>query len=151
MKFCDKCGSELPEGTSFCPGCGQAINGANQEQTQQQVNSAPVNAQTSEKGIAVLAYFGFLSLIALYVMKPKTEFGIFHAKQGVNLFIINIIVGFATGLIQGVLNQMDLAFIGSTLGLVGMAIYILNIMGLVYAVQGKMQELPIIGQIKIIK
>lgn len=163
MKFCTNCGGQIPEGTAFCPTCGAAVaQDANQQaqaQTQQpgqqyagpQPNVGGANDVTTDKGAAILSYLGFLSLIALYVMKPQTQFGQFHAKQGVNLFIIDMIVSVGGSIIRGILNSIGVPFVGSLIGLISTAIWVLSIVGLIWAAQGKMEKLPVVGDIKIVK
>ena len=134
------------------------VNKQTTEQTATPVAPQPESSHTGSKTTdsneilySVLSYIGFLSLIVLYVIKPKTELALFHAKQGANLFIIDLIVAFGGGVIKGVLNSMHVPVFGSVIGLVSTAIWILNIIGLIYAAQGKKYELPVISQIKIIK
>ena len=118
---------------------------------QPEVNQADAKPESNDILYAVISYIGFLSLIVLYAIKPKSEFALFHAKQAANLFIIDIIVAFGGGIIKGVLNAMHVPVFGSVIGLVSTAIWILNIIGLIYAAQGKKYELPVVSQIKIIK
>ena len=117
-----------------------------------QLDATRTDAPTSNDILyAVISYIGFLSLIVLYAIKPKSEFALFHAKQAANLFIIDIIVAFGGGIIKGVLSAMHVPVFGSVIGLVSTAIWILNIIGLIYAAQGKKYELPVVSNIKIIK
>ena len=163
MKFCSKCGTELTEGATFCPGCGSAVEvntNATSDVKPTPDTNAPVQATNvnqngvdteTDKAAAILAYLGFLALISYYAMKPQTEFGKFHAKQGLNLFILEVIVDVAGSMIIVILNSVGIKFIGSALSLIINLIWILSLVGLIYAAQGKMEELPIIKNIKIIK
>ena len=99
----------------------------------------------------VMSYIGFLSLIVLYLIKPKSDFAIFHAKQGANLFIIELIVNVIGGGARFALNTAHVPFAGTIISLASTAIWILSIIGIIYACQGKKEELPIISKGKIIK
>lgn len=176
MKFCSNCGGQIPEGTSFCPTCGAAVPQTQQAQqvnpqpeqvNQQQFNQGQVNpgqqyapgqqpaggADTStEKIIAIFSYIGFLGLIFHFGKIAKTPFGQFHAKQASNLFIISFLVSFGIGIIKTVLYAVGMpSFIGSLLGLVSTFIWILELIGLVYACQGKMEKVPVLDKFEIIK
>lgn len=97
------------------------------------------------KGMAVLAYFGFLFLVPL-LAAPNSPYARFHTNQGLVLFIFDAIVG----VVCGILGRIPIAgaIISSVLGL---AVLVLLILGVVNAATGKASELPIIGGIKIIK
>lgn len=97
------------------------------------------------KGMAVLAYFGFLFIVPL-LAAPNSPYARFHANQGLVLFIVDAIVGVICGILGGI--PIVGAIIGSVLGLV---ILVLAILGIVNAATGKANPLPIIGGIKIIK
>lgn len=85
----------------------------------------------------IIAYIGILCLIPL-LAKKDSAFAQFHAKQGLVLFI--------TGIIVGVVSALPFIgwFIVAPLG--SLFVLILAIMGIINAAQGKMKELPIIGQ-----
>ena len=69
MAFCKSCGANLPEGASFCSGCGTPVE--NTQQYQAPVNNAkPVTAEQADiqnnKVMAVLAYIGVLVLVPIF-------------------------------------------------------------------------------------
>ncbi|HHX59841.1 MAG TPA: hypothetical protein GX707_03740 [Epulopiscium sp.] len=92
------------------------------------------------KTVAGLAYLlFFLPLIAC----PESEFGKFHANQALLLWI----AGAAS---NAVLRYIPI--IGGTVSmLLSIAILVFGIMGLIGAFGGKAEELPLIGQYRIIK
>lgn len=47
--FCGKCGNQLPEGTKFCPNCGEPLSQTANEQRQIVIN----NTVNSQKGSAL--------------------------------------------------------------------------------------------------
>ncbi len=173
MAFCGKCGTKFEEGTKFCPGCGapaaaqpqQSQQAGSPEQPQQhrQAYAAPVvpgsrsradNRDVEEnKVMAILAYFGILALIPLFAAK-ESPFARYHTNQGLVLAIACIAFGIVCGIVSAILVAISwrLAFIGSILlSLVGLAFTVLAIIGIINAAQGRNQELPIIGGIRILK
>ena len=106
----------------------------------------------ANKVLAVLSYLGILSLIPLLAAK-NSEFAQYHAKQGVNLFIIEIIYSFAISIISGILLFVPVigALVSGLLSLLSIVFFILAVMGIVNVLNGKAKELPIVGKIKIVK
>ena len=150
MKFCSNCGGQIPEGTAFCPTCGAAVAQNQQPQQQvaptqqpgQQYNGQPnvggVDTNT-EKIVAIVSYLSIIGLI------------LYFAKQAANLSIIEIIASIAVSVLRVLISQLGIPFVGSILGLVNTAIYILGLVGLIWAAQGKMDKLPVVGNIEILK
>ncbi len=85
------------------------------------------------KGVAILSYLALLFIVPLLV-RPESKFVKFHVKQGIVLTI-----GWVVG---GILYPfMGLGF------LVHVAIMVFSIMGIVNVSEGKMKDLPIIGDL----
>ncbi|MBQ6510833.1 hypothetical protein IJI94_02590 [Candidatus Saccharibacteria bacterium] len=116
----------------------------------------------SGKGMSVLAYIGILSLIPFFAEK-KNKFVVYHAKQGINLFLCEVIVGVGIGIISGIisgiaaasLNLFLLFTILPIIGVIGWAcsifFLVMSIMGIVQACSGEAKKLPVVGKIKIVK
>jgi uncharacterized membrane protein len=81
------------------------------------------------KVLAAVGYLGILFLIPLLAAK-QSKFAQFHAKQGLVLFVVEVILGFVP-------------FLGWALELV---LLVVSIYGLVQALQGQWWELPYLGQ-----
>ncbi len=84
------------------------------------------------KAITFLSYIGFLCLVPL-LAKKESKFAQFHAKQGLVLLIAWIIGGITT-------------FIGIGL-VINAGVLIISIIGLIKVNDGKMEDLPIIGDL----
>ena len=85
------------------------------------------------KAITILSYLGILCLVPL-LAKKESKFAQFHAKQGLVLFIVEIIGSFLVPLLG--------------LGLlVYLAALIFSIIGIVNVAGGKMAKLPLIGDL----
>ena len=175
MKTCKKCGINVEENVKFCPGCGSATEEVQTQQaTPQQQNDfaskvAELNntADTtadfdvadinSNKLMGVLAYFGLLVLVPIFAA-PKSKFARFHANQGLVLAITEV----AWSILLPVIRKILWAILGSNLwtiysllstvlGLVSIVFFVLAIIGIINAANGKAKELPIIGKFKLLK
>lgn len=107
------------------------------------------------KAMGILAYLNFLSLIPFFAEK-KNKFVVYHAKQGLNLFILTTGAAIAISILFGIIICMPilwgLLFIASLLSTaVGIFTLVMSILGIIQVINGKTEELPLIGKIKIIK
>lgn len=97
------------------------------------VNSKDID---ENKLMAVLSYFGILVLIPL-LAKKDSAYAQFHAKQGLVLLIFGIAIGVVA----------IIPFLGWIAAVLGSLAYLVFwIMGIVNAIGGKTNELPLIGQ-----
>nr|MCK4930185.1 hypothetical protein [Nanoarchaeota archaeon] len=88
---------------------------------------------------AILSYLFILWIFPLWVIKPKNDFAVYHAKQALMLFIAAIVVNIVGSIIP---------FIGwfIILPIGGLIVFVLWIIGIVNAATGKKKPLPIIGK-----
>ena len=90
------------------------------------------------KGMAVLSYIGILCLIPLLAAK-ESKFAQFHAKQGLVLFLAEVLLGILYAI----------PFLNVVMLFVGWILYILllvlAIMGIVNALGGKFWKMPVLG------
>ena len=100
------------------------------------------------KIMALLAYLSWLVLIPLIAAKDS-KFARFHCNQGIVLAIAEIIVGIVCGILSII---PYVGWIFTILGsVVGLCAFILSILGIINAVNGKAKELPIVGKFRILK
>lgn len=174
MAFCNKCGAQFEDGAKFCPLCGEPATPGDAPAGEPKANNAGAtdyaakiselnntadttdefdkNDIESNKVMAILAYLSWLVIIPL-VAAPQSKFARFHANQGLVLAITEIAYGILLGILSAILTAISwkLAFVGSILSIVYLAFFILSILGIVNAVNGRAKELPIIGKFKILK
>ena len=93
------------------------------------------------KGIAAIGYLGILFLVPL-LAKKDSPFAQYHAKQGLVLFIAEIIL-YAVGF---VLTFITCGFVCFIMRIIWLLVIILVILGIVNAVSGKTTPLPVIGK-----
>lgn len=101
-------------------------------------NEKPMTDNSDDKLWAVLSYFWIVSVLVL-LLKKDSPFALYHAKQGLVLFIVSTVGGFIAGMIP-ILGWFIIA------PLFSIAMLVLFIMGIVNSVQGKMVPLPVIGK-----
>ncbi len=110
------------------------------------------NDINTNKGMAILAYFGPLVLIPIFAAK-QSKFARYHSNQGLLLLIAAI----AWSIVYGILNTIILAiswrlyFISGIIGLLSLVFFVLFIIGILNASNGRAKELPIIGKFKLLK
>lgn len=88
--------------------------------------------------MGVLAYIGPLVIVSYLVAKDE-PFVKFHIKQGLVLLVLSLVVWLFGSMFLGYSMFMFMRVIN-------LAITVLAIIGIVNVVQGKEQELPLVGQ-----
>lgn len=129
--------------------------------TNLQDKSADYSKEEIENGklMALLSYIGILALIP-YFAEKENKYVRFHAIQGLNLLIVNLVVSAASFVVAIVATILFIIpIIGWVLGfvlylvigLIPVGLLVISILGVVYSLQGNAKELPIVNQIKFIK
>lgn len=168
MAYCEKCGAQLAEGAKFCPVCGAATQGGpaagntqnvdlgaafqninNTEDTTQEFDPADIQ---QNKTMAVLAYLGILVLVPLFGAK-ESKFARFHANQGLVLLIVEVLLGLVLRIAGAVLLAISwrLGFLVGLMNLAWILTFVLMILGIVNAANGRAKKLPLIGSITLLK
>lgn len=165
MAFCKYCGTELRNGASFCENCGGKVEtaGTNSnhgfaDEVNSKINDFSNTADTtseyspedisSNKLMAILAYLGILVLIPVFCAK-NSPYARFHTNQGAVLAIAEIVINLVISVLSGFPSIGWLfTLIG---GIADVAFFVLMIIGIINAVNGKAKELPVIGGIRILK
>ena len=92
----------------------------------------------TKRALAMCLYAGLLPMIFGFAVRDKSdEFITFHLNQALVVFLGAIISAMLSAVIIGML--------------LGIYILVMAIMGMVSAYNGNMNELPLIGKIKIVK
>lgn len=178
MITCPKCGTQLEDGTTFCTNCGASLAApeaapapapapAPQGAYQQAPYGQPAGYQqpygqpaysydpadhTSEfdaaevadnKILAVSCYlFGFIGIIVAALFAKDSKYMKFHVKQSIRLSVAEI-----------------LAFIPSIIPILGwivtgvifLILFVVEIIAIVWAFQGKSKDLPVIKGVKFLQ
>ncbi|MBR0489853.1 MAG: zinc ribbon domain-containing protein [Prevotella sp.] len=104
---------------------------------------------TNNKVMAILAYFGILVLIPIFAAK-ESKYARFHANQGLILFIAGIAIYIVQTIFYSIFSLRLWWLISTVVGIIGLVIFVLAIIGIVNAAQGKAKELPLVGNFKIL-
>lgn len=89
------------------------------------------------KVYAILAYLWILCLIPL-LLKKENKFALFHAKQGLVLFIGELVVGFL-GLVP---------FLGWVVLYLGTILFgVLSLVGIIQVLMGNYWKMPVVGDV----
>lgn len=156
--YCRNCGKQIDDNAKICYLCGVPTDGKQNQNGQQQYQQ-PYNQQNNvgssdnTKVFSILAYIGILFLVGL-IAAPNNQKVKFHVNQGLILFLFEIILNIAVGIIKGVFRFTHIFFFfnSTMLGLAQAAIIItLIIIGIVNASNGEEKQLPVIGNFIIIK
>ncbi len=179
MPVCPKCGVEVAENEKFCNACGAEIAPAAQpaadpaeekkfsadylkELNNTKDSTAEFDAADIEnnKIMSLFSYIGILFLVPLLAC-PNSKYARFHTNQGIILCIASVAISIVVGILTGIATVLGMVvaplgvILGLLFGLVGFAgsvvVFVLMIIGIINAVQGKAKELPVIGKIRILK
>lgn len=121
---------------------------------QTEVDIQPQNG----KAMAILAYFGILVLIPWLAAK-EDRYAQYHAKQGALLCLLSICYSIVTAIINSIMSAIfkpTLVYyipvphpvasaVATVLSIASLFFFVLAIIGIVNAAQGKSKPLPIIG------
>ena len=174
MAFCGKCGTQIND-ARFCPACGAEVasgqathgSGAAQSNTQQNDfsetfknmnNTADTTGQFEQsdimqnKAMAILAYLGILVLIPIFAA-PDSKFSRFHANQGLVLLIAEVAFSIVQSILHAIIFAISwrLSFILTIVSLLWFGFFVLIILGIMNAANGKAKELPVIGKFTLLK
>jgi len=101
----------------------------------------------SNTAISILSYIGILSLIPYFVAKDS-KFAMFNAKQGINLFILEVLAMLVVNIIGLIAPWW---FVRAIIYVVYLLSVLLSLVGVINVLNGKAKELPFVGTIKFIK
>ena len=120
----------------------------------------------SYRGLAALSYIGPLALIP-YLKGKDNKYAYYHAVQGMNLLLVWIIYTvLAIAFYQIKVTKSCSYILGEFIskcetttpwwirfpfGIIGFALFILSVIGIIYALFGKAKKLPVIDKVNIIK
>lgn len=121
-------------------------------------NTADTTAEFEQQDIeknkfmAILAYFGILVLIPIFVAKDS-KFARFHANQGLVLCIAAVLYSVAYSILSGLIVAISwrLYWLVSIVGLLGLIFLVWFVLGIINAAGGRAKELPFIGHFRLLK
>lgn len=111
------------------------------------------------KAMGILSYLGFLSLIPYFSVK-NSPYVSHHARQGVTLFLFEIVITIVIGALSLIKVDVDGLFgyvqcipapVLGIIGILGLVVLVYVIIGICNAITDEAKELPLIGRLHIIK
>jgi uncharacterized membrane protein len=101
----------------------------------------PNNTQIDPKAVSVISYLWLLGWVIAFILhnQQPSRLGAFHLRQSLGIMLLGAGI-WALNLIAGLLHT---AYLGWTLSL---GLFVLWIIGLVSAVKGEEQPLPLLGE-----
>jgi uncharacterized membrane protein len=149
--FCPKCGAENPDDAKFCHKCGAELSailrspeGAAKPETE---SSTGLSANVA----GLLCYVAlWVTGIIFVVLEKKSKFVKFHAWQSIMTFgvltVAHLVLSTILGAIAVAAFSPGLAVFAAVLGwIIGILMFILAIILIVQAYQGKMWKVPLAG------
>ncbi|NCC87204.1 MAG: zinc-ribbon domain-containing protein [Clostridia bacterium] len=107
----------------------------------------------NNKIFAIFAYLGPLVLITIFGA-PSSKYARFHASQGINLLVCEVIYSMAYAVLVGVFMTISPSLghiVSSILVIVNIGFLLFSIIGIIDVIKGKAKELPLIGKLLILK
>ena len=112
-------------------------------------NTEDVN---NNKVFGILSYIGILFLIPLFAAKDS-QYARFHVNQGLVLFLAEIVLNLAAGIISFILGitiiLLPLAYLTELAS--GLICIVWLVIGIINACSGEPKKLPVIGNINLYK
>lgn len=152
-------GAQMNQGQQFTNGA-QFSQAAPKETASayyaRQPYTPPADDAQANKGVAICGYFGLLWIVPLVTTAKHSPFAKFHANQALMVFLTSLAIRFVIWIFKTIVFALTYSWVVRTfmrwISLAGSACCLaMMIAGIVFAAQGKMKEIPVIGQIHIIK
>lgn len=141
MAFCAKCGTQVAEGTTFCPNCGAPQTGAAAG------GGAAAGAGMAENVAGLLCYVvGWITGLIFFLI-DKRPFVRFHAAQSIVVFGGLSVLLWVLGFVFAFAGLAGWAFLGLISGVIWLVMLVCWILCMVKAYQGERFKLPVVGDI----
>lgn len=126
--------------------------------TKNETNSFDKIEVKNKKNSAILCYLGCLFIIPMIKNEHKnSKYILFHINQGINLFILEILVFIITKVLKLMFTEVYLyssytpTWVSFVNYILCVFIFILTLFGIINTSYGNSKELPIIGKYRFLK
>lgn len=169
VRFCPSCGAQMGAQGQPNQGAQQQANPQNNfsskisglNQTADTSGEYDPNDIANNKGMAVMAYLGLLWLIPFF-MRKESKYVQYHCRQGITLVLFEIAYSVLSAILTAIIKTPHYIYgiyygsytpgwLTTILWLISIPLFIIAIIGILNAVNGRAKELPIIGKFKIMK
>lgn len=154
MAFCVHCGTQVLDGVTICPNCGQAVAqpGAGTIVAPPPASgySAAAGTPIAENVAGMLAYFTIIPAILFLLIAPynRNRFVRFHCFQCIFAAVAILVIDIILGIVARILHILPVVgWMLSTLlwSLWSLAVIILWVLLVIKAYQHEIYKLPVIG------
>ena len=167
-KFCSSCGEDLSKKKSSK----KKTTNINQDEIFNKIGDTEDTSKDytkkdkdDNKGLALLSYIGPLALVP-YFYNKGSKYVKYHAVQGMNLLVVWIVYAITYSLLSlikvtkscdsylGIFTNCTKAtpwWIRFPLDIVGLVLFALSVIGVVYALTGVAKKLPLIDKVTLFK
>lgn len=185
MAFCTKCGQELKSLDKFCSNCGNKVLKGKVNNINVSINTKKIKEKLNilldkiledktdkfakkdiqdNKIYSIMSYLGILSLVT-YFRNKKSKFIEFHSKQGMNLFIYELIIVCMSRLLYSIKIPKELIYfedlhviqkvtptsIKFLVLIINLCMFIVSLYLIITTLKGKAKKIKILEKIKIVK
>lgn len=141
MAFCAKCGTQMADGTAFCPSCGAPQAGAPAG------GGAAAGTGMAENVAGLLCYVvGWITGLIFFLI-DKRPFVRFHAAQSIVVFGGLSVLYWVLGFLFAFSGLAGWAFLSLITGVIWLVMLVCWILCMVKAYQGERFKLPVLGDI----
>ncbi len=151
--FCPKCGTENPPGSKFCKTCGNPLGGGQGGPVYSSGGGGGKTSMGMEPNVAAgLSYvFWWVTGLIFFLSEKDNKFVRFHAMQSIITFavvtVVYIIWGAIIGSIIWNLSWQLFWLVQLINALIGIAAFVLWVILIIQAFQGKYFKLPLVGDL----
>ena len=100
---------------------------------------------SGNKGMAIFSYLGIFIIVPFLTGAKSDPFVNFHLKQGLGLIVAAIVWSIVSAVLGFILGSIGLGFIAMLFPLVHFGLLIIDIIGILNVISGKMNPLPLVG------
>ena len=146
MKKCKKCKKALSsEKSGFCPYCGEIFDKKVRLKKEAETAFSFDDIQNN-KVFAALSYVGILVIVP-FVFANRSEFAMFHAKQGLVIYVIRLILSILASAVTLMLIPWRLDFLSRIFKILFGVVFLISAVGFVLALKGKTGKIPLTDKI----
>ena len=148
MAFCQKCGTQIPEGSTFCPSCGASTTPAQPVLVDLRDHTAEFSPEDISKNkiTAMASYIlGTVGIIIALLAAPSSPYAAFHSRQALRIEILNILISIASLVLCWTLI---VPFAGAVCFVI---LFVIRIICFFHVCAGKAKDAPIISSLNFLK
>ena len=152
MAFCQKCGTQIDDSTTFCPSCGTPVGAAAPVAVDPYDHTAEYDPAdiSANKVKAMLCYLmGLFGVILAALTGTKSDYVDFHVREVLKITVLKLLLYII--MIFGVIPFVGWFIILPASVICLGILEVIQIIGFFWVCGGKAKELPIVKKFKFLK